>query len=517
MSVALAPVAAAFFDNFRKKMNASAQLCLIGAGIICMWLPMEFSADLILALLGALTYMIVQGLMPGAGKTPCQRAAEREHAHHRKNRQASTKGSSNRHRNACMKDNTNSLPSAPVTKPDVYTLSALPVLAPTFESRGFDAEVNELVHQLTPTTDETVGVEQLTQYVKQIIQAVMPNADITAFVHGSLKRGGAFSVAVPEIDLVVSATPAMLAQFVHYRARPGVRDVDAQKLKKSAIRLCADQLLSKGGMRFRRSAFRGDEPRMTILVLPELGFFSEGIPVDFAVNAVTPFYNSALLTEIGETTPQVKALVLFVKRWAKDRGICHSAKGHLSPYMWSLLVTYFMQVRKDGPLLPALGNITAFSGLRLNSSNADRPQFSKCHAGATPVITSDINPDSCQQPLGQLFNDFVDFFGQEFDWQKEAVCVRLGQRTQPDPQLPRGIFDSTSDKQMFAPAIEDPFDSHRNLGDCMNAVSLARLHSELRRAAELCENGASLTDLLKPWAPEVEDVVDRDASSDKDA
>ena len=37
-------------------------------------------------------------------------------------------------------------------------------------------------------------------------------------------------------------------------------------------------------------------------------------------------------------------LVLLVKRWAKHRGICHAAKGHLPPYAWSILCLHFLQV-----------------------------------------------------------------------------------------------------------------------------------------------------------------------------
>jgi DNA polymerase sigma len=255
---------------------------------------------------------------------------------------------------------------------------------------------------------------------------------------------------------------------------------------------------------------------MTLLIMPELGFFTEGVPVDFSINALMPFYTSALLTESGKIEPRAKAIMLFVKRWAKDRGICHVAKGHLSPYVWSLLVMYFMQVREDGPLLPALENSQLLSSLRLHTDSAGRPQFHKYGESAIAISASGGDVYACQPSLGRLFLEFVKFYSCAFEWNNEAINVRLGRRARPDPRLPCVVFDSVVDQQKFAPAIEDPLSDHQNLSGSMNAVSLSRLHEELRRAVDLCERGASLTELLTPWAPEAENLVD-DAVSDKDA
>ena len=41
--------------------------------------------------------------------------------------------------------------------------------------------------------------------------------------------------------------------------------------------------------------------------------------------------------------PLAEELILVIRRWAKDRGISHAAKGHLSPYAWMLLAVYYLQ------------------------------------------------------------------------------------------------------------------------------------------------------------------------------
>mmetsp|Transcript_32716 Transcript_32716/g.52097 ORF Transcript_32716/g.52097 Transcript_32716/m.52097 type:complete len:512 (+) Transcript_32716:115-1650(+) len=503
---------AAFSNPWRSRTDTGLLVGLLCASLICVCIPFELD-QLIFALLGAISYVALQK-GSRAGKTRCQREAEREYKQNNSNKQMCASVSSNRHRHVRSASRSDVAPRARVTRPDVFKISALPVLPPKFDSCGFDAEVHELVKQLTPNADEIIGVERLAQYVQEIIQEVLPQAGVTAFVHGSLKRGTAFSVAVPELDLVTSVP---LAQLMHCcRGRLGLQVYGVQKCKKSAIRACTDRLLAKGGMRFRRSAFKGEEPRMTLLIMPELGFFTEGVPVDFSINALMPFYTSALLTESGKIEPRAKAIMLFVKRWAKDRGICHVAKGHLSPYVWSLLVMYFMQVREDGPLLPALENSQLLSSLRLHTDSAGRPQFHKYGESAIAISASGGDVYACQPSLGRLFLEFVKFYSCAFEWNNEAINVRLGRRARPDPRLPCVVFDSVVDQQKFAPAIEDPLSDHQNLSGSMNAVSLSRLHEELRRAVDLCERGASLTELLTPWAPEAENLVD-DAVSDKDA
>jgi hypothetical protein len=504
----------AFFSSPRSYLARSTKesnLQLVGffvASFICVAMPLELS-QLTFALVGALTYAVLQALIPKTGKTKCQRAADRD----LKVKNLYTKGASSRQRNTSgPRDARLPTPNAAATtRPEVYQPSSVPVRAPKFESVGFDAEVNELVNQLAPSDEENAGVESLVKYVKEALQAVLPEVDVTGFAHGSLKRGTAFGVAVPEVDIVASASPSMLAQSMRLRTRNGrPQNIDARKLLKSAIRACTDQLVSSGGLKFRRSAFRGDEPRVTLLVTPQLGFFPDAIPVDFSVNSVTPFYTAALLAESGKLESRAKALILFVKRWAKDRGVCHVAKGHLSPYMWSLLVMYFLQVREDGALLPPLSSFAISSGLLPEGPTQ------KSETAHVPSASGD---DDCNLAIGKLFYEFVDFYCKHFDWRNEAVCVRLGRRAPPDARLPiHVVLDANGKQSQNVIAIEDPFDPKSNLSTLMNAMSLERLRQELSRAVELCERGASLTSLLAPWAPsEVEEALDRQcSSSDKD-
>jgi len=277
--------------------------------------------------------------------------------------------------------------------------------------------------------------------------------------------------------------------------------LDVRKLQKSAIRACTDRLVSAGGFKFRRSAFRGEEPKVTLLVPASFGVSDESIPIDFTVNSTTPFYNMALLTECGKKEARARALILLVKRWAKDRGVCHAAKGHLSPYPWSLLVIFFLQAgeasENNGPLLPPVEDLEVSSKLL---GVGDRlPQ------DASKKAPAKWSPPSFEGPpktVGELFKEFINFYHRVFDWRKEAICVRTGKRGPPGLSLPIHIILHEDTKATeVGPSIEDPFNPSRNLGVVMTSISLLRLHKEIARADELCAMGSSLTQLLEPWAP----------------
>jgi DNA polymerase sigma len=282
--------------------------------------------------------------------------------------------------------------------------------------------------------------------------------------------------------------------------------LEVRKLQKSAIRACTDLLVTTGGFKFRRSAFRGEEPKVTLLTPTDVT--ASPFPIDFSVNCVTPLYNAALLTECGQFDIRAKELLLFVKRWAKDRAICHAPKGHLPPYAWSLMAIYFLQVA-DGErqLLPPLEGFEVSSGL----------MAPLLHAAEMCSTTSEKKPWQSNNTTAMLFADFVHFYNTQVDWRKECVSVRSGIRAAPSLSLHIHVMLRDDGRTVVAPCIEDPFDATRNLSASMTPLTHDRLVEELKRADELCQNGASLTELLEPWKPpEGEDSATKTTSSEDD-
>ncbi|CAK9114318.1 Caffeine-induced protein 16 [Durusdinium trenchii] len=308
------------------------------------------------------------------------------------------------------------------------------------------------------------------QLVREAIRPLFPESDVCGFVSGELEGSRAFRVAVPDIELVVSVSPELLRQKLLGKLE---RKLDKQ-LEKAAIRSIAEILVTSCGFKFRRSAFRGEEPKLTLLAP---GGDAEAVPLDLAVNAETPLYAAALLSECAQWDLRAKQLILLVRRWAKDRGICHAAKGYLSPYHWSLLVIYFLQVCPR--VLPPLTAFMAFQQLSSKGSasspdDAPRPE-------PNPVHTS------------KLFKDFMHFY-QDFDWRNEMINPISGSPG-------KSTFEDSSSPLI----LQDPF-RPLNLGRRISTSSFARTQEEFARAGAICAEGVAVGRIFELWVPPTGDA-----------
>jgi len=107
-----------------------------------------------------------------------------------------------------------------------------------------------------------------------------------------------------------------------------------------------------------------------------------------------------------------------------------------------------------------------------------------------------------KMPVSDLFIGFLRFYAEEINWHKEAVSVRLGRRASANLHLMLHIIVHEDQSTEVGPSIEDPFEPARNLGMSATATGVARLREELARAHGLAAaRGASLSELLEPWAP----------------
>lgn len=481
-----------------KAEPSSLVICFIAC--VCAVLPLDIS-QMSFAIIGAVLYALLQNTEQlSSKKTPVTIkkipqsstriiSSSPKQVHSAKIPVGSTALEQKKHQSAALSE---------VRKP-----SAVPVVAPTFQSNGWEAEVQELLVLITPTPEVGQVVDHVARVMQQVMRGIVPEVEVVGYANANFNCGKAFGVAVPEVDIVATVSPQVLFHRLNGqkgRDAASFQELDAKKLQKHAIRAFTDRLVSSaGGFKFRRSAFRGQEPKVTLLAPASLGVSAEAIPIDFSVNVLTPLYNAALLTECGLMDRRAKELIFLVKRWAKDRGICHAAKGHLSPYIWSLLSVYFLQhgATHEGAILPSFDQFEMSSGLAADAAGSK--------ASTSLRKTSQSKSESDEMPkksAGALFKQFVSFFHAEFDWRNEAVSIRSGRRAPPALDLPLHIIAAEGSKtSQVGPSIEDPFQAGLNLGDCMNAMSLARLKEELARAEELCTSGASLTELLEPWSP----------------
>lgn len=477
------------------KPKDATSLGLVVAAVVCAIAPLDVS-QLMFAVAGAVGFSVIQMMQSKARTVTYTHSGKKKLPSQSKVMEHFPMTTQARKVPGIPNGRPGRKPSSPVpptvrpqTQPEVRKPSSVPILAPTFHGANWDAQISELLGQVMPTTDDDKIVCRLARRVEDALRPILPEAEVVGFASGSLARNKAFGVAVPEVDIVANINPVALMKRLGGKTGNNVLHSDPHKLRKLAIRACTDRLVSMGGFKFRRSAFRGEEPKVTLLAPASFGLSNDAIPIDFSVNAAVPLHNAALLTECGQIQPRARALILLIKRWAKDRGVCHAAKGHLSPYTWGLLCIFFLQSRQDGSLLPSVSCFKMASGL-MKQSTEEQKSWSP-PSGPIPSV-------------GTLFKEFMKFYNTHFDWRTEAVSVRKAARGKPGLSLPLHVIlhDDGSTSEV-GPSIEDPFDEARNLGSAMNAASLARLREELSRAESLCSTEASLATLLEPWAPPV--------------
>lgn len=456
----------------------SRNTCVILAAILLAVLPLEIP-HLLAGLIGAIGYMLVDSLQPTVQRQPklkspgkpVQQVQETERPWRRTDMGPVTLhklppglGRGERYTQV------SAVPLSTSPKPEVRKPSAVPVQAPAFKATDWESEVEELLQSITPTKESDAAVAAIARSIKRCLGSAVADAEILAFSCSNPFKSQAFGVAVPEVDIIIH-TPGV--------SHAHVKTVDTSKLQKSIIRTCTDRLVANGDFKFRRSGFRGSEPKVTLLA-PSCGNSEDNrssthVPINLSVNSATPARNLKLVQACGQLSIPAKALVLLVRRWAKDRGISHVAKGHLSPYCWTLLAIYYLQVRGEQEVLPPLGTFVK--------------------SGKLPSHPSDKQPASA----AKLFKGFLEFYAREFDWKNEAVCVRSGNRAPPPLGLPIHILlHSDGQSTLVGPSIEDPFEPLAgNLADCMTWMSFERLQEEFTRASQL----TSLAVLLEPWAP----------------
>eukprot|EP00929_Paragymnodinium_shiwhaense_P094824 TRINITY_DN5563_c0_g1_i1.p1 TRINITY_DN5563_c0_g1~~TRINITY_DN5563_c0_g1_i1.p1 ORF type:complete len:484 (+),score=127.89 TRINITY_DN5563_c0_g1_i1:93-1544(+) len=366
--------------------------------------------------------------------------------------------------------------SSPSNRPEVRTQSVMPVQAPVFNGCSWDDDVAELLEQISPTAACREAVAKIAVRAKEAIESHLPGVEVLSIASGNIEGGKAFGVAVPDFDLVAKVKPEALAE----RAARSSED----KVIKNLLRFSTERLVGKAGLKFRRSAFKGDEPKVTLLAPAGL-VSSTAVPINFSINTTTPINNAKLLSQCGEVDPRASALILLVRRWAKDRGISHAAKGHFSAYEWSLLAIFFMQVGMEDadPLLPPVKDLAA---------------------GAPAT-----NKGKTEKSVGQLFCDFFRFYTSSIKWESEAINVHDGCRSEqlPARQVHR-VQRMDGAGVDVAPFVQDPFDTKRNLGAILTPLSLSRFNEELQRAKACLASGASLAELLEPWAPAETEAAD---------
>ncbi|KAH0628219.1 hypothetical protein JD844_009091 [Phrynosoma platyrhinos] len=182
------------------------------------------------------------------------------------------------------------------------------------------------------------------------------------------------------------------------------------------------------------------------------------------------------LATLGKLEPHLVSLVTAFRHWAKLCCADRPEEGGLPPYVFALMVIFFLQQRKE-PFLPVyLGSwIGGFSLNKLVNFNLkevendtvvwehspaiDDPGSSKetSKRGKVPLVFDSNH--QCSVPIGQLWVELLRFYALEFNLADLVISIRLKEK----------VSRESKDWPKKRIAVEDPYSVKRNVARTLNS------------------------------------------------
>jgi len=328
----------------------------------------------------------------------------------------------------------------------------------SFHRAEWENDAHELLKNMSPPPEVHRGMHKLMQFLEEVaVRCCGVGAEVSGTVHGNPLGNRPWASAVPDIEVTVTLNLERFVSQMEGAKDQGAPDAtDKHRISKRVLRVLMKDLVNMHSFRFRRTYMTDENPRMILQVPSSHGFFQETLCVEITVNGQRPNQCAELLARGNQFTPLSGQLILLVQSWARERGINCSARGHLSPYAWIVLVLFYLQARRD--------------------------------KGITGKTLSSIQTHAAS--IGALFQGFFRFYDEDHDFHTNIVCTRTGQQAKCD-----------SHAIQKTPCIRDPFSVGSDLGSAMSADGFLRFREELSRANELCSQGAPLSELLRQRCP----------------
>ncbi|XP_067172855.1 terminal uridylyltransferase 7 isoform X1 [Apteryx mantelli] len=182
------------------------------------------------------------------------------------------------------------------------------------------------------------------------------------------------------------------------------------------------------------------------------------------------------LATLGKLEPTVVPLVIAFRYWAKLCCVDRPEEGGLSPYVFALMVIFFLQQRKE-PFLPVyLGSwIGGFSLNKLTNFNLKEVENDAVVWEHNPLDDSDSSKETslkkgkvplvfdsghqCSAPVGQLWVELLRFYALEFNLADLVISIRLKET----------VSRELKDWPKKRIAVEDPYSVKRNVARTLNS------------------------------------------------
>ncbi|NXU81411.1 TUT7 uridylyltransferase, partial [Oreotrochilus melanogaster] len=188
------------------------------------------------------------------------------------------------------------------------------------------------------------------------------------------------------------------------------------------------------------------------------------------------FLTTNHLATLGKLEPTLVPLVIAFRYWAKLCCVDRPEEGGLSPYVFALMVIFFLQQRKE-PFLPVYFG-SWIGGFSLNklinfhlkevendavvwehnpTDDSDFPQEASPRRGKVPLIFG--SEQQCSAPAGQLWVELLRFYALEFNMSDLVISIRLKET----------VSRESKDWPKKRIAVEDPYSVKRNVARTLNS------------------------------------------------
>lgn len=200
--------------------------------------------------------------------------------------------------------------------------------------------------------------------------------------------------------------------------------------------------------------------------VPVLRYFDREtqVDVDVTLNNDRSLLLSRLMRKHLQTDRRIWELCMIVKHWAKQRNVIGVPQGHINAMGWMLMVIFFMQHL----VVPRIG--------RLCRTKEKHSRYATIVEVPWRTIgRSGRNLDGIQK----LVIEFFRVFGYEFDYEREAISVNLGERAQI-----KDVSTGAIDVALF---IEQPLAPGKNVVEHVSRRNLEIARREMKKAySTLC-------------------------------
>lgn len=259
-----------------------------------------------------------------------------------------------------------------------------------------------------------------------------------------------------------------------------------------------------------------------------------GVQCDINFSAHLALHNTQLLRCYSHTDPRVRPMVLFVKHWAKVRGINSGYRGTLSSYGYVLMVLHYLvnvvkpfvcpNLQQLAPVPPpdaSPAEVESMTTCKGYDVRFWRNEEEILHLARNNQLTP--NKDT----IGRLLRGFFEYYAQNnfmsdgsgrgFDWGRDVLSLRTqggllskqekgwtGARTTlegPGQTTTGPVTEVKEVRHRYLFAIEDPFELDHNVARTVTHNGIVSIRDEFRRALKIIRSaghhGGVTEDLLQ--------------------